>query len=602
MDRARVALREVFGFDDFRPVQRDVIQSVLSGTDTLAIMPTGGGKSLCYQLPALLLDGLTVVVSPLISLMQDQVRQLSAAGVPAVVLNSSLDGQTYRENMGAVRGGRAKLLYLAPETLFKSTTMGLLQNCRVALLAIDEAHCISQWGHDFRPEYRRLAEIRSEFPGAVCIGLTATATPRVRDDIAQTLGFAQSARFVASFDRPNLLLRVQTRDAPLAQLLALVSRHEGRSGIVYCSSRKRTEAIAAKLSQHGLRAAAYHAGLPDEERRTTQERFVRDDIDIIVATVAFGMGIDKPDVRFVAHHDLPQSLESYYQEIGRAGRDGLPAECLLLLGLQDLGTIEYFIQQKSDAEQRIARLQLSRMLAYAESTLCRRRPLLDYFGEAAAEGGCQNCDICQEPQPALTDITVEAQKFLSCVYRSGQVFGAGHVIDILRGSKNQKVIAKGHDRLSTYGVGKDHDAKQWRHIARQLVQLNLVEQDPTHGGLRLGENAGAVLRGETPVQGRIRASKSARASRAKRSGRKAAAAHNIPHDEVLFERLRAVRKALANEAGVPPYVIFPDRTLIEMAAQQPTTENELLSLHGVGATRLARWGGAFLQAIKDNDS
>ena len=594
MDHASIVLREVFGFDSFRPVQRDVIASVMEGRDTLAIMPTGGGKSLCYQLPALVFEGLTVVVSPLSSLMQDQVRSLTAAGVEAVVLNSSLDAQAYRDNMSAVSRGRAKLLYLAPETLFKSSTMQLLSSCRVAVLAIDEAHCISEWGHDFRPEYRQLASVRASFPHAVCIGLTATATPRVRDDIASSLGIADAARFVASFDRPNLLLRVKDRERPIAQLMDLIGRHEGRSGIIYCSTRNRTETIARSLRERGLRAMPYHAGLDEKVRRRTQEQFVRDDIDIVVATVAFGMGIDKPDVRFVAHHDLPRSLESYYQEIGRGGRDGLDAECLLLFGRKDLSTIEYFIQQKPDAEQRVARLQLSRMLAFAESTICRRRPLLDYFGETADGEGCGQCDICNEPQPELEDITVDAQKFLSCVYRTGQAFGSGHIIDVLRGSKSKKVTGRGHEHLSTHGIGMNRDATQWRQIARQLVQHGLLVQDLTHGGLRLGEAAGQVLRGETTVQGRVCAPETSRKQRRRSSAPKPA----LVHDEALFEELRRVRKKLADDAGIPPYVVFPDRTLVEMAAHWPMTEPALLALHGVGATRLARWGSPFLDAIR----
>ena len=595
MDRAGAVLREVFGFDTFRPVQNDVIDSVLAGRDTLAIMPTGGGKSLCFQIPALMFEGLTVVVSPLISLMQDQVRALTASGIEAVVLNSSLDSAAYRENLKAVRSGRAKLLYLAPETLFKGSTLQLLAGCRVRLLAIDEAHCISEWGHDFRPEYRQLAQVRTSFPEAVCIGLTATATPRVRDDIAASLGIADAARFVASFDRPNLLLRVKPREKPMAQLLALCQRHEARSGIIYCSTRKRTEDIAQKLREKGQRAEAYHAGLDEVLRRQTQERFVRDDIDIVVATVAFGMGIDKPDVRFVAHHDLPRSLESYYQEIGRAGRDGLDAECLLLFGSKDLSTIEYFIQQKPDSEQRIARLQLSRMLAFAESAMCRRRPLLEYFGERASDQGCGQCDICTEPQPELEDITVEAQKFLSCVYRTGQQFGAGHVIDVLRGSKSTKVRSRGHDQLSTYGIGTNRDQGQWRSIARQLVQHNLVSQDAVHGGLRLGQAAGEVLRGQQTVFGRVRAPEAPGKQQRRRSQ---PAVATLRHDEALFQELRRVRKRLADEAGIPPYVVFPDRTLVEMAAHWPATEPELLALHGVGATRLGRWGAPFLDAIR----
>ncbi|MFT7624495.1 MAG: ATP-dependent DNA helicase RecQ [Myxococcota bacterium] len=585
-------LSEVFGYDSFRPMQGDVIHSVLALRDTLAIMPTGGGKSLCYQLPALLFNGLTVVVSPLISLMQDQVRQLDALGIGAVVLNSSLDRQTYNQNRDRVRDGRARLLYLAPESLFLDKTLSLLRAVPVSCLTIDEAHCISEWGHDFRPEYRRLTEIRQMFPDAVCIGLTATATPRVREDIAKTLGFSDDARFVASFDRPNLTLRVQHKEGPLGQLLAFIDRMGKGPGIVYCATRKTVEKTASSLAARGHNARPYHAGLPENVRRENQSAFIRDDVDIICATVAFGMGINKPDVRFVAHHDMPGSIESYYQEIGRAGRDGLSAECLLLYGAGDLAKREFFISQKSAQEQRVARLQLSRMQAFSEANMCRRKPLLDYFGETYQGQGCGACDNCLEPAPDLRDVTTEAQKFLSCVYRTGQRYGATHIVDVLRGSKNKKILTMGHDRLSTYGIGQEHDAGQWKHLARQFIQLGLLLQDAEYGSLELTADAGEVLRSRQTVEGRIRAPSKIK----KRSSSRSPVAMS-DGDRPLFEALRIVRKELAVAGGLAPYMVFADRTLMDMAAELPRTRSQMAGLHGVGQVKLERYAEPFLGRI-----
>ena len=602
----RELLREVFGFGDFRPLQAEIIKSVLKRRDTLAIMPTGGGKSLCYQLPALLFDGLTVVVSPLISLMQDQVRQLDDLGIPAAVLNSTLDRQTYNRQRNAVRSGQAKLLYLAPETLFKERTLSLLRQVRVSCLTIDEAHCISEWGHDFRPEYRRLTEIRATFPDAVCIGLTATATIRVRDDIANSLGFEQDARYVASFDRKNLMLRVREKDGPTAQLLEFVGQHGGRSGIIYCATRKTVESVAERLNKRGLNARPYHAGLPENVRRENQERFIRDDVDIIVATVAFGMGIDKPDVRFVAHHDLPKSIESYYQEIGRGGRDGLESECLLLYSPADRAKIEFFISQKAESEQRVARTQLSHMQAFAETTLCRRRPLLDYFGEEYGEAGCGACDNCVDGVE-LVDLTVAAQKFLSCIYRTGQRYGASHIVDVLRGSESQKVVRAGHDQLSTYGIGKDMTSAQWRHIGRQLLQHGFVLADSNFGGLVLTGEATPLLRGKAKFSGKMPAkAKKARRSRnswgdpsGSGSGRRGDSGGEGPanFDTKLFQVLRTLRKQVADERNVPPYVVFSDRTLMEMADALPHDNVSLKALHGVGDVKIRKHGRRFLDAI-----
>lgn len=564
-------------------------------------MPTGGGKSLCFQIPALLFEGLTIVVSPLISLMQDQVRQLQAAGVGAVLMNSSLSREEYAANQNAVTAGRAKLLYLAPETLLQPRTMDVLSEVNVSCLTIDEAHCISQWGHDFRPEYRQLAEVRSTFPDAVCVALTATATPRVREDIAHSLNLAQSAQFVASFDRPNLFLRAEEKEGGFDQLMRFIDQAEGTSGIVYCSTRKTTEAVARKLAASGLRARAYHAGLSAEQRQLNQDMFIRDDLDVIVATVAFGMGIDKPDVRWVVRYDMPPSIESFYQEIGRAGRDGQPAECLLLFGGADLNTIEFHISQKSDSEQRVARQQLNHMRAFAETHGCRRRPLLAYFGEDSHEGGCGHCDNCVDPPPDVVDLSVPAQKLLSCIYRTDQRFGLNHVIDVLRGSKAERVTRNGHHELSTYGIGKDFDEAFWRTLGRQLLQAGLVKQDGQYGGYSLTSRAWPVLKGDEKFEGRMPRfeKKSARAARS-RSGRKPDTNTGLTEQEFeLFNLLRAKRKALADKKGVPPYVVFSDRSLIDMCKKMPMDLTAFADIHGVGQKKLSVYGDAFLAVLRD---
>jgi len=596
-------LRDVFGYDAFRPTQGDVIGSVLAGNDTLAIMPTGGGKSLCFQLPALIFDGLTVVVSPLISLMHDQVRQLQAAGVDAVFINSTLSHEEYAANQESVLSGRAKLLYVAPETLMQARTMELLSKVKVSCLTIDEAHCISQWGHDFRPEYRQLANIRSAFKDAVCVALTATATPRVREDIAQSLGLAESAQYVASFDRPNLFLKAEEKEGGYDQLFGFMDQVDGTSGIIYCSTRKTTEAIAKKLVAMGLRARPYHAGLSSDQRQKNQDMFIRDDLDVIVATVAFGMGIDKPDVRWVVRYDMPSSIESFYQEIGRAGRDGQPAECLLLFGGADLSTIEFHISQKSDSEQRVARQQLIHMRAFAETHGCRRRPLLAYFGEDAAEGGCGHCDNCIEPPLNVVDLSVHAQKILSCIYRTGQRFGLNHVIDVLRGSRAERIIENGHHEISTYGIGKDLDAAVWRSLGRQLLQAGLVQQDGQYGGYSLTQGAWPVLKGEALFEGRLpkpqkEQSTGSRRSKSKRSKQKKNAGLG-EQDYELFELLRAKRKALADKKGVPPYVVFSDRTLIEICQKSPRDLTAFAEIHGVGQKKLSDYGETFLAIVNE---
>src|SRR5687767_6730472 len=498
----QIILKETFGYDTFRPLQREVIENVMARRDTLAVMPTGGGKSLCYQIPAILFDGLTVVVSPLISLMKDQVEQLWAFGVPSLFLNSSLSPQEYIENMEYVKRREVKLLYVAPETLLSPRILSLLAEVKVDLLTIDEAHCISEWGHDFRPEYRQIVEVRKRFPEAVCLALTATATSRVRQDIRSTLKFATTNEFVASFNRENLYIEVLRKQDPYRQTIQMLERYKDQSGIIYCFSRKQVDELAAYLASKGYSVRSYHAGLEDSDRRRNQEAFIRDDAQIIVATIAFGMGINKPNVRFVIHFDLPKSVEGYYQEIGRAGRDGLPAHCLLLYSYSDAAKLNYFIGQKEGNEKRVAIQHLDAIVRYAEDeTTCRRKPLLNYFGEAVSADNCSNCDNCTSAPTPLIDITIVAQKFLSCVKRADEKFGAGHIVDILLGSKNEKVLRWEHNRLSTYGIGTELTKKQWMHIARQLLNRGYLKQEGEYHTLSLTTRALDALRKRETIMG-----------------------------------------------------------------------------------------------------
>ena len=588
MTKAQRVLRTVFGYETFRPLQEEIIAKVLARQDTLVIMPTGGGKSLCYQIPALLFDGLTVVVSPLISLMKDQVEQLKALGVPVAVLNSSLSPEDYRANVRLVKSGEASLLYLAPETMLMPRTLSLLQGVRLDCLTIDEAHCISEWGHDFRPEYRQLAEVRRRFPKAVCLALTATATPRVRRDIKSNLRFSADHEFIASFDRPNLFLQVVPKSDPVGQTLAFLQELEGQSGIIYCFSRRQVEELAQVLQEEGFSALPYHAGLPEEVRRENQERFIRDDVPIIVATIAFGMGINKPNVRFVLHFDLPKNIESYYQEIGRAGRDGLRAQCLLLFSYSDAAKIRYFFREKSPRERLHAERLLQALVDYAEDDNCRRVRLLAYFGEKRKASGCDMCDNCTAAEEGLVDLTEAAQKFLSCVYRTGQIFGANHVIDVLRGSRSEKVLQRGHGNLSTYGIGQEFSKKQWFHLARQFVRAGLLHKEPEYGSLKITPEGWKVLRGQERFRGRLEE---------ERVRVTATDLSDLDYDRELFEILRQKRKALADRANVPPYVIFPDNTLVQMAAFYPQSEESFLRLHGVGRVKLKKYGTVFLDAV-----
>lgn len=590
LKEAQTTLKKIFGYDTFRPLQADVIANILNRKDTLAVMPTGGGKSLCYQIPALIFEGLTVVVTPLISLMKDQVEQLTELAIDAAFLNSTLSRAQYLKTTQRIRDNQLSLLYVAPETLLLPRTLDLLQSIKVDCLAIDEAHCISEWGHDFRPEYRRLVDVRARFPKAVCAAFTATATPLVQKDIKKSLNFASSDQFIASFNRENLFLEIMHKQDAEYQTIHFLKQFPDQSGIVYCTTRKQVDELAEWLSDGGFSVRPYHAGLSDQERRSNQELFIRDDVQIMVATIAFGMGINKPNIRFIVHYDLPQNIESYYQQIGRAGRDGLNAHCLLLFGYGDISKIRYFIDQKGDQEQRNARIHLDAMVAFAESELCRRIPLLNYFGEKYAEQDCRMCDNCQNNNDEVQDVTVAAQKFLSCVKRTGECFGAGHIIDILRGSKSQKIIKFRHDHLPTYNIGPEYSKKEWYYLSRRFIQKGLLKQDQQYGGLSLTDNAWPVLQGDTVVTSRMQKGQKDYKKRAQETDQA---------DHALFDILRKERKAIADKANVPPYVIFSDKTLLEMAIYFPQSTNSMLTIYGVGATKNARYGNTFLRLIQD---
>jgi ATP-dependent DNA helicase RecQ len=598
-------LREVFGYPAFRGLQREVIDSVLGGGDALVLMPTGGGKSLCYQIPALARPGCGVVVSPLIALMQDQVAALQQLGVRAAALNSAQPPGEARATERALEAGELDLLYVAPERLLLPRTLELLERSRLALFAIDEAHCVSQWGHDFRPEYIQLSVLAERFPAVPRIALTATADAPTRREIVSRLRLDHARHFVSRFDRPNIRYRIAQLDAGGSggkeRLLRFIRQeHPGEAGIVYCLSRRRVEAVAGWLTEQGLTALPYHAGLGNPERERNQSRFLNEDGVIMVATIAFGMGIDKPDVRFVAHLNLPKSVEAYYQETGRAGRDGLPADAWMVYGLQDVITLRQMLEQSNadDEHKRVERQKLEAMLGLCELTTCRRQVLLAYFGDELPQP-CGNCDNCLEP-PATWDATVPARKALSCVYRTGERFGAGHVIDVLRGRDTERVRTLGHHRLSTFGIGTDLETGEWRGIFRQLVARGLLRADPDgHGGLRLDESCRPLLRGETTVHLR-RDTRPARAEQT-RTGRapRAVEALNAPERE-LWEALRVCRRRLADAQGVPPYVIFHDATLAEMAVQAPVSAEEMARVSGVGVAKLDRYGDAFLAVIREH--
>ena len=592
MDSIQQTLQQVFGLQAFRPWQREIIDQVMDGGDAFVLMPTGGGKSLCYQLPALQRSGLGIVISPLISLMKDQVDALRASGVNAAMYNSSLPPEEARAVLSRLHAGELDLLYVAPERMMRPGFIHSLQSLPIALIAIDEAHCVSQWGHDFRPEYAALGELRDHFPGTPFIALTATADPATREDVVRVLHLEKAEWFVTGFDRPNIRYTVLEKHQPQAQLLRFLQSREEESGIVYALSRKRVEEVAEALVQRGYRAAAYHAGLAAGTRKAVQEQFLRDEVSIVVATVAFGMGIDKPNVRFVVHYDLPRHLEGYYQETGRAGRDGLPAEALLLYGAQDAAMARAQLEQgQNEQQRRVESHKLNAMVGFAESLSCRRRVLLGYLGETL-KADCGNCDVCLDP-PERFDGTEAARKALSCVYRVDQSFGVRHVVDVLRGADNERIRRFRHDRLSTYGIGQEFSTAEWLSIIRQLVHRGYLVQDiARYSVLRLTPAASPLLKGEESVElarPRIRARKPARPT--------AVSAELRDVDKGLFERLRELRRELAQDSGVPPYVIFGDAALLEMSRERPRTEEEFLAINGVGKVKLQRYGEAFLNAI-----
>jgi len=594
MNTIHDTLNQVFGLHQFRPFQQEIIEQVLGGGDAFVLMPTGGGKSLCYQLPALHRAGLGIVVSPLISLMKDQVDALQANGVRAAMYNSNLDAEEVRSVLSRLHNGELDLLYVAPERMMRTDFINSLEQIPLALIAIDEAHCVSQWGHDFRPEYAALGELRQHFPEVPFIALTATADPQTRSDIVNVLGLQQARMFTTSFDRPNIRYTVLEKHRPQSQLARFLSGQEGNSGIVYALSRKRVEEIAGFLNDRGHSAAAYHAGLSAQTRRDVQERFICDDVSIVVATVAFGMGIDKPNVRFVFHYDLPRHMEGYYQETGRAGRDGLPAEALLLFGAQDVATARYQLEQGgNDNQRRIDSHKLNSMVGFAESLTCRRRVLLGYLGEQM-ETDCGNCDICLDP-PEQYDATEAARKVLSCVYRVGQSFGVKHVVDVLRGADTERVRKFDHERLSTYGIGAEYSAAEWMSIVRQLIHRGYLVQDiAAFSVLKLTPRALSLLRAEETLElARPRVQE-----KLKKKKRKSGPVEDLSEDDLrLFETLREIRKQLAAEQGVPPYVIFGDVALVEMSRERPSNEDEFLEINGVGQVKLERHGAVFLEAI-----
>ncbi len=595
LEQAQRVLKDIFGYDSFRGRQGDIIERVASGGDALVLMPTGGGKSLCFQVPALLRDGLAVVVSPLIALMDDQVATLEELGVAAAALNSTLNAEQQRDLANRIKRGEIKMLYLAPERLVQPRMMAFLQSLDIALFAIDEAHCVSQWGHDFRPEYLQLGQLAEVFPNVPRSALTATADKRTREEIVTRLHLQNAERFLSSFDRPNIFYRIVPKEQPRKQLLAFLSERRSDAGIVYCLSRKKVDEVAQFLCDQGFPALPYHAGLPSETRAANQKRFLNEEGLIMVATIAFGMGIDKSNVRFVAHLDLPKSLEAYYQETGRAGRDGLPADAWMAYGLQDVVMLKQMLQN-SEGDERHKRLEhhkLDAMLSLCEETRCRRQTLLAYFDEDMPQP-CGHCDNCVDGVQTW-DATEPARQALSAIYRTGQRYGTGHLIDVLLGRENEKIRSMGHQHLSVFGVGKARAEGEWRTLFRQLVARGLADIDiEGYGGLRLSDSCRPLLRGEVTLELRrelkpqttVKSSSASPASQLVRG-----------EEREQWEALRALRRKLAEEHGVPPYVIFPDSTLLEMLRSQPTSLSEMAAVSGVGARKLERYGEAFLEVL-----
>ena len=588
------ALKRHFGFDSFRPLQEDIIGDVLAGKDVLAVLPTGAGKSLCYQLPATMRPGLALVVSPLIALMKDQVDTMEANGVPATFLNSSIDAAEAARRNAGLRRGQYRLLYVAPERLTTPAFLRQLQDWNVGLIAIDEAHCISEWGHDFRPDYRALGALRQHYPAVPMLALTATATARVRDDIAEQLSLRDPSRVVASFNRPNLTYRVEPKTRPFEILTSFLHDRPGASGIIYCQARKTTESLAARLGAIGVAAAPYHAGLDAETRVHNQDAFLSDEVRVICATIAFGMGIHKPSVRFVVHYDLPKNVEGYYQETGRAGRDGLPSDCLLLFGAQDRFRLDGFIDDIAEEREReVAREQLRQMVRYGDTSGCRRAFLLRYFGEETGTLNCGRCDNCSTPKPRV-DATVAAQKLLSTAYRivqqTGFAFGLGHVVDVLTGKETDQTQRWGHRELSTFGIGVDHRPEDWAAIGRELIELGLLREHRPQGlpVVEVTPEGLVTLRERTAVL---------LTQRTAAEDSPDAAPHSADYDQGLFERLRGVRREIADHRGIRPFIVFHDSILKEFARTRPASEQELAAVKGVGPAKMEAYGARFLAEI-----
>ncbi len=590
-------LKSVYGYDAFRGPQARIVEHVIAGNNAFVLMPTGGGKSLCYQIPAIARPGLGLVVSPLLALMADQVAALRQAGVRAAALNSDLGPDERRELWQSVSTGGLDLLYVAPETLLRPDVLDRLDGVKLSLIAIDEAHCLSQWGHDFRPSYRQLDAVVQRFADTPRMALTATADEPTRAEILTHLNIAGTDAFIAGFDRPNIRYAIEEKDNPRAQLKDFLRRHEGESGIVYCLSKRRTEETAAWLRDQGYDALAYHAGMDKAAREANQTRFQHGEAVVMVATIAFGMGIDKPDVRFVAHIDLPSSIEAYYQETGRAGRDGLPSDTLMLYGHDDIALRSRFIEESDAPEQRkrMERQKLDALLGLAETAGCRRQVLLSYFGDECEP--CGNCDTCAEP-PILFDGTIAAQKALSCIYRTGERFGQAYIADVLLGVENERIAGFGHDRISTFGIGTEHDNRTWRAILRQLIALRFINVDLAgHGGLSIAPAGREFLRDKPALMLRAPRPPRARRGRVARSGAESAIAEA---DRALFAALRQKRLEIARAQNVPPYVIFHDKTLIELAAARPASRREMAEVPGVGEAKLDRYGPAFLSVIAEH--